>query len=65
MKLAATLLIAILLTAVFTIILNTDQSAFAVKAIKKSPKHHHAHHVGNQVCGDKICPGVPHIRPLR
>lgn len=65
MKLAATLLISMLLMAIITVIADTDQLAFAAKAVKKSPKHHHVHHVGNQVCDDKICPGVPHNRPLR
>jgi hypothetical protein len=65
-KLFAALLIATLMMAAFTVIVDMDQSADAMKAKKKSTRNHHAHYVGGQVCGDELCKdSSPYIRKIR
>ena len=60
-KLTAVLL-AVMLLAVTATVIDMDQSADAMKAQKKSPRHSHTGNVGNQVCGDKLCPGLPFVK---
>jgi hypothetical protein len=61
LKLTAVLL-AVMLLAVTATVIGMDQSADAMKAQKKSPRHAHTGNVGNQVCGDKLCPGLPYVK---
>ncbi len=65
MKLTAILLIAVLVAAAFTVVVDMDQSADAAKAKKKGVRNHHAHHIGNQVCGDQLCDGSPYVKKVR
>jgi hypothetical protein len=64
-KLAAILLGIMLLTVTVTTVIDLGQSADAVKAMKKSPRHSHVNNRGNQVCGDELCPGQPWIKRIR
>lgn len=61
LKLTAVLL-AVMLLAVTATVIGMDQSADAMKAQKKSPRHAHTGNVGNQVCGDKLCTGLPYVK---
>lgn len=65
MKLTAILLMVVLVAAVFTVIVDIDQSADAVKAKKKGVRNHHIHHIGNQVCGDQLCDGAAYVKKVR
>lgn len=64
LKLTAVLLAAMLLAVTATVI-DMDQSADAMKAEKKSPRHSHAGKVGNKVCGDKLCSGPSYVKKIR
>jgi uncharacterized low-complexity protein len=64
-KLTAILLGAMLLTAVTATVIDLDQSADAMKAQKKSPRHSHSGKVGNLVCGDKLCSGPSYVKKIR
>ena len=64
LKLTAVLLAAMILAVIVTVI-DMDQSADAMKAQKKSPRHAHTGNVGNQVCGDKLCSGPSFIKKIR
>ena len=56
---------AVLLAAAFTVVVDMDKSADAVKAQKKGVRHHTAHYVGNQVCDDQLCDGSSYIKKIR
>ena len=64
LKLTAVLLAVILLAVTVTVI-DMDQSADAMKAEKKSPRHSHTGKVGNKVCGDKLCSGSSYVKKIR
>jgi hypothetical protein len=64
LKLTAVLL-AVMLLAVTATVIGMDQSAYAMKSEKTSPRHAHTHNVGNLVCGDKLCPGVSYWKNTR
>ena len=64
LKLTAVLLAIMLLTVSITVI-EFDHSAYAIKAEKKSPRHSYSGKVGNQVCGDKLCPGSSYLKKQR
>jgi hypothetical protein len=61
LKLTAVLLVVMLLAVTITVI-DMNQSADAMKAEKKSPRHSYSGKVGNKVCGDKLCPGLPYLK---
>jgi uncharacterized low-complexity protein len=63
-KLTAILLAAMLLAVIATVI-DLDQSADAVKAQKKSPRHSHTGKVGNKVCGEQLCSGPSYVKKIR
>ena len=63
LKLTAVLLAAMILAVIVTVI-DRDQSADAMKAQKKSPRHAHTGNVGNQVCGDKLCSTKNRLIPV-
>lgn len=63
-KLTAILLAAMLLAVTATVI-DLDQSADAIKAEKKSPRHSYSGKVGNKVCGDKLCTGSSYVKKIR
>jgi hypothetical protein len=65
LKLAAILLGVLLLAVSFTTVVGVDQSAYGTKATQKGTRHHTAHGMGNQVCGDEICPGSPYIKRMK
>ena len=64
LKLTA-ILLAVMLLAVTATVIGMDQSAYAMKAQKKSPRHSHVANVGNSVCGDKLCTGQPYLKKIR
>jgi hypothetical protein len=63
LKLTAVLL-AVMLLAVTATVIGMDQSADAMKAEKKSPRHSHVGNVGNKVCGDKLCSGPSYVKKI-
>jgi hypothetical protein len=65
MKITAILLMAVLIAAAFTVVVDVDQSADAVKAKKKGVRNHHTHNIGNQVCGDQLCDGSAYVKKTR
>ena len=64
LKLTAVLL-AVMLLAVTVTVIDMDQSADAMKAEKKSPRHSHTGKVGNKVCGDKLCSSPSYVKKIR
>lgn len=64
-KLSAILLMVVLVVAAFTVVVDMDQSADAAKAKKKGVRNHHAHHIGNQVCGDQLCDGSSFVKKVK
>jgi hypothetical protein len=53
-----------MLLAVTATVIGMDQSADAMKAEKKSPRHSHVGNVGNKVCGDKLCSGPSYVKKI-
>lgn len=64
LKLTAVLL-AVMLLAVTITVIDMNQSADAMKAEKKSPRHSYSSKVGNKVCGDKLCSGPSYVKKIR
>lgn len=59
LKIVALLTASILLSMAVISAIESDHDAEAMKSIKKQQKHKHSLWVGNQVCGDELCPGTP------
>ena len=63
LKLAAILLGVLLVVSVMTVV-DTNHSAYGLKATKTHAKNQHNHHWEDQVCGDKLCKNTTYI-PMR
>jgi hypothetical protein len=61
LKIAALVMVSILLSMVIITAIDAGQFAEAAKATKKSQRHKHFLWVGNKVCGDELCPGQSYL----
>jgi hypothetical protein len=60
LKFVALVMVSILLSMAIISAIESGHSAEAAKATKKSLRHKHSLWIGNQVCGDELCPGSPY-----
>jgi hypothetical protein len=61
LKFVALVMVSILLSMAIISAIESGHSAEAAKATTKSQRHKTSLWVGNQVCGDELCPGSPYM----
>jgi hypothetical protein len=59
LKIMALLTVSILLSMAVISAIESGHNAEAMKSTNKQQRHKHSLWVGNQVCGDELCPGQP------
>ncbi len=64
LRLVALVMISVLLSTAILGAVSSGQFADAAKASNTSKmlRHKYSHWVGNQVCGDELCPGNPYFK---
>ncbi|MGQ0771913.1 MAG: hypothetical protein ACT4NT_03990 [Nitrososphaerota archaeon] len=62
LKAAALLTVSVLLSMAIVSAIEPGHDAEAMKSVKKQQKNKYSLWVGNQVCGDELCPGKPYMK---
>lgn len=62
LKIVTLLTVSILLSMGIISAIESDHDAEAMKSAKKQQKHKYSLWVGNQVCGDELCPGTTYYK---
>jgi hypothetical protein len=57
LKIAALLMVSVLLSVALITAIEAGQFAEAKKAVVKQQRHKYSYWVGNKVCGDQLCDG--------
>jgi hypothetical protein len=66
LKITAILLGVMLLAVSLTTVIDVSEPAYAKKATQqKFVRNHHAHYIGNKVCGDELCSGQAYVKRVK